>query len=208
MRLSFHLLNLFLLLQTSSAMANEEWQKEFDEEIIISVDGSQLEGDLEAPKEDYQNDQESILDILFGKAKDNNRADITSPIENGILAPGEFEVNVPNPDGYFAETAEIRLLDKTIGKLYILDINVGEKTQFNELIINVLSCWNPKVKTIIPNSRALISIQDSSSITQERMFYGWIFADSHNANILEHPKFDVTLGICKSKLIMAEPSSE
>lgn len=95
----------------------------------------------EAPKEE----DKSIFDILFGsKSKDDSAAN--SELEyhiDGTLSPGEVEVNITNSEGDFANTAQLNLIDKTIGKLYKINVPVSNRYQLNEIVINVLSCWNP-----------------------------------------------------------------
>ncbi len=145
---------------------------------------------------EYQEKQKSILDILFGEA-DSRDADGTIPTAD-TLAPGEVEINESNKDGDFNNTAQIRLIDKTLGKLYRFDIPVGKSKQFNEIIVRILSCWNPSGKTLLPESRALVEIHEVNNEKPKRIFHGWMFASAPSTSLLEHPNFDVTLGSCKN----------
>jgi hypothetical protein len=147
-------------------------------------------------QEEYQEKQKSILDILFGKASEGE-VDDTIPTADS-LAPGEVEINESNKDGDFSNTAQIKLIDKTLGKLYRFDIPVGKSKQFNEIVVRVLSCWTPNYKTLLPESRALLEIHEVNNEKPKRIFHGWMFSNAPSANMLEHPNFDVTLSDCKN----------
>ncbi len=190
------LISTFLI--TSSLAVAQEVE---DQEIIAEAPTPQNEetdSELQnlSIQNEYQEKQKSILDILFGQADKNDSTDEILSADS--LAPGEVEVNESNKDGDFTNTAQIKLIDKTLGKLYKFDIPVGKSKQLNEIVVRVLSCWNPHYKTLTPESKALIEIHEVNNEKPQRIFHGWMFSNAPSTSMLEHPNFDVTLGSCKN----------
>ncbi len=177
----------------STSVAAE--QEEFVQEVAPQTEEVDSELQNMSVQQEYQEKQKSVLDILFGKADEEVDDKIPSA---DSLSPGEVEVNEANKDGDFLNTAQIKLIDKTLGKLYRFDIPVGKSKQFNEIVVRVLSCWSPSYKTLLPESRALLEIHEVNNEKSKRVFHGWMFANAPSTNILEHPNFDVTVADCKS----------
>lgn len=179
------------------------WSYAVEEEVVAESAPivSAEEGDSELQnmniQEEYQEKQRSILDILFGKANDGE-VEETKILSADELAPGEVEINESNKDGDFANTAQVKLIDKTLGKLYKFDIAVGKSKQFNEVVVRVLSCWTPYYKTLLSDSRALVEVHEVNNEKPKRIFHGWMFSSAPSTNLLEHSKFDITLGECKN----------
>ncbi len=191
-----NLLIFVFLLASSLAIAQEVEDSGVVEAPTAQNEESDSELQNMSIQNEYQEKQRSILDILFGQAdKSESEGDIPSA---DSLAPGEVEVNESNKDGDFTNTAQIKLIDKTLGKLYKFDIPVGKSKQFNEIVVRILSCWNPNYKTLTPESKALIEIHEVNNEKPHRVFHGWMFSNAPGTSMLEHPDFDVTLGSCKN----------
>jgi len=94
------------------------------------------------------------------------------------------------------DVAIIRVIDKTLGKLYSLDINVGSKKTVNEIVVKVNSCIQSNQKLIIPEGRALIEVFEIRNRVVGRIFNGWVYMQSASVSQLTHPKYDITLAGC------------
>lgn len=120
---------------------------------------------------------------------------------------GEPEIRIQEQEarGNLVNTAVIRLIDKTLGKLYTLEIPVGTKKTVNEMTVKVNKCWKPEAKTIVPEGRALIEVFETRGKAAERLFNGWIYAQSPSASQLSHHKYDITLGSCTQASVAPPP---
>ncbi|MFI4983614.1 MAG: DUF2155 domain-containing protein [Rickettsiales bacterium] len=194
-----------LLLVSSGAYAENAVvispDEKIDEELLEPGvgEGTQSteakEGDEDAipVEEPYQKEQKSIFDILFGGEAKKEQLDPEDVPENDTQ---KFE-EMPK-DGDFRSVAKIRVLDKTLGKVYNYSIKVGNHIQFNELVVRALSCWSPNYPTLLPEAKGLVEIYDATLPTKKRLFYGWMFSGSSSAATFEHPKFDVQVAACEN----------
>ncbi|MDF3047387.1 MAG: hypothetical protein K0R73_505 [Candidatus Midichloriaceae bacterium] len=109
-----------------------------------------------------------------------------------------LEIMVQEQDKAIAtkDAAMVRVIDKTLGKLYLLDIGIGSKKTVNEIIIKVNSCLQSNQKLVIPEGRALVEIFEVRSRVIERIFNGWLYMQSASVSQLSHPKYDITLAGC------------
>lgn len=166
------------------------WAEEVIEEAL---DETELVVEHQHEDDPYQKEQKSIFDILFGSDEDKK----VEPHQNSEHVDVPKYEEVPK-DGDFRSYAKIRVLDKTLGKVYNYKIKVGNHIQFNELVVRALSCWTPNYPTLIPEARGLVEVYDSSLPSKKRVFYGWMFSNSSSAASLEHPKFDVQVANCEN----------
>lgn len=137
-----------------------------------------------------------ILDRFF-KRDDKPTASTAEPIES------EVEIRIQEKDraDVSENVAIVRVIDKTLGKLYLIDLEVGAKKTINEITIKAGACFRPNQKLISPEGRALIEVYETRSRVIERIFNGWIYAQSASVSQLSHPKYDITLAGCKAAQI-------
>lgn len=174
----------------------------FAEDVVVDVTEEKIDENLvehQHVEETYQNEQKSIFDILFGGVDDKKNDPLQGVNQEEVQ---KFE-EMPK-DGDFRSYAKIRVLDKTLGKVYNYKIKVGNHIQFNELVVRALSCWSPNYPTLLPEAKSLIEIYDASLSAKKRLFYGWMFSNSSGAASFEHPKFDVQIAACESVAPVAE----
>jgi len=113
--------------------------------------------------------------------------------------------------GEFFNIAVIKVIDRNIGKLYLLEIPINRSLDFEDLNIKILSCWQPSAQVIIPESRAFLDVQSSNVLKQRKfvankVFYGWILASHPASSYIHHPKFDISLLECKNQVKSTEPN--
>lgn len=182
---------MFVLLISSVALAEEEGE---DNEYM---DTSGIDGDSKAGGSGFFNS-------IFNSVSDGSDASAEPNVE-----PAEIRTQEPEGAGSYMSTANIRLIDKTLGKLYKLEIPVGAKKNVNEVFVKVNKCWKPDAKTIVPEGRALIDVLEVRGKVQEKIFSGWIYAQSPSTSQLSHHKYDVTLASCSNaSKAQAEPAQE
>lgn len=179
---------MFVLLISSVALAEEEGE---DNEYM---DTTGIDGDSKAGGSGFFNS-------IFNSVTDSG--DTTA---EPVAEQSEIRTQEPEGAGSYMSTANIRLIDKTLGKLYKLEIPVGAKKNVNEMYIKVNKCWKPEAKTIVPEGRALIDVSEVRGKVQEKIFSGWIYAQSPSSSQLSHHKYDVTLASC-SNASKAQPEA-
>lgn len=168
-------LMLFALLIAPLAMAEEGEE---------TIDTSGLEAQAER----------SIFDMFLGgkKASDDEQADLNID-EESITVQDNGAGLVP------AAVATIRVIDKTLGKLYTIDVEVGARKNLNELTLKVSSCLAVREPQITPVARAQVEIYENHNRVYERIYNGWMLSHSPSVSQLTHPKYDVSLADCKFK---------
>lgn len=97
--------------------------------------------------------------------------------------------------------AVLQGLDKTTARVTTFEAPVGRSVRFGTLVITARAC-NKEPPEEPPNTTAFLQIDDTrsagSSASAERVFSGWMFAQSPSLSALEHPVYDVTLLDCKT----------
>ena len=207
------LLCMLALIIPFSSFAEDELvtppNEQIDEDIAItqpeetSEPHEKTEGEVFEPEsiEPYQTEQKSIFDILFGGEDKKNR------FQDGNEGDVQKFEEMPK-DGDFRSFAKMRILDKTLGKVYHYNIKIGNHIQFNELVVRVLACWSPNYPTLLPEAKGLIEIYDAALPTKTRLFYGWMFSNSSSAASFEHPKFDVQVAACVNSAPAVKEAAE
>jgi hypothetical protein len=97
--------------------------------------------------------------------------------------------------------AVLQGLDKTTARVTTFEAPVGRSVRFGTLVITARAC-NKQPPEEAPNTTAFLQIDDTrstgSSASAERVFSGWMFAESPSLSALEHAVYDVTLLDCKT----------
>jgi len=133
----------------------------------------------------------------------------------GMVSPAEA-ATISNPIAAFSG------LDKITGRITNFDVYMDETVQFGALQITPRVCYTRPPTETQRTSVFLEVDQVSLKGGSERIFTGWMFADSPALNAIDHPVYDIWLVDCKqssdippppnaaasSSEAPAEPSSE
>lgn len=102
------------------------------------------------------------------------------------------------------QAIEMRALNKITARTSLVQVNIGEMIQFDQLQLQVRTCWSapPDQK---PEHAALLHITQMDPDTgPEVVFHGWMFASSPALNALEHAVYDITVMRCLPSRVKAE----
>ena len=99
---------------------------------------------------------------------------------------------VKNPIAVFAA------LDKVTGRISHLEVPIDQIVEFGALKVTPRVC-NSRPPTEAPKTTGFVEV-DEVKLTGEvqRIFTGWMFAESPGLHAVEHPVFDVWLTSCKT----------
>lgn len=98
---------------------------------------------------------------------------------------------IENPITVFAA------LDKVTARISPLEIRIGESVRFGALIVTPRVCYS-RPPTEPPLTSAFVEVDEIKlSGEKQRIFTGWMFAQSPGLHAVEHPVFDVWLTNCK-----------
>src|SRR6476661_1693729 len=99
---------------------------------------------------------------------------------------------VKNPIAVFAA------LDKVTGRISHLEIPIGKTVEFGALKVTPRVC-NTRPPTEAPHTSSFVEVDEVKLNGEiQRIFTGWMFAESPGLNAVEHPVFDVWLTSCKT----------
>src|SRR5512145_3566745 len=99
---------------------------------------------------------------------------------------------IKNPIAVFAA------LDKVTGRISHLEIPINQTVQFGALKVTPRVC-NTRPPTEPPHTSSFVEVDEIKLNGEvERIFTGWMFADSPGLHAVEHPVFDVWLTNCKT----------
>jgi hypothetical protein len=108
----------------------------------------------------------------------------------GMVAPAEA-ATISNPIASFSG------LDKITGRITNFDVDMDETVQFGALQITPRVCYTRPPTETQRTSVFLEVDQVSLKGGSERIFTGWMFADSPALNAIDHPVYDIWLVDCK-----------
>lgn len=98
---------------------------------------------------------------------------------------------IENPIAVFAA------LDKVTARISPLEIRIGDTVLFGALKITPRVCYT-RPSTEPPLTSVFVEVDEIKlSGEQQRIFTGWMFAQSPGLHAVEHPVFDVWLTNCK-----------
>ena len=110
-----------------------------------------------------------------------------------LTTPGLAQADiVKNPIAVFAA------LDKVTGRISHLEIPINKTVEFGALKVTPRVC-DTRPPTEAPHTSSFVEV-DEVKLTGEvqRIFTGWMFAESPGLHAVEHPVFDVWLTNCKT----------
>ncbi len=109
-----------------------------------------------------------------------------------VFSPPVQAQKIENPITVFAA------LDKVTARISKLEINIGETLQFGALTVTPRVCYS-RPATEPPLTSAFVEVDEIKlSGEKQRIFTGWMFAQSPGLHAVEHPVFDVWLTNCKT----------
>lgn len=119
------------------------------------------------------------------------------------LIIGALAVFLPS-DGVSAQsvrientTAVFSALDKVTARISQIEIPLNTTVKFGSLNVTPRVCYS-RPATERPKTTSFVEIQEIQLDGKEqRIFSGWMFAESPALNAVEHPVFDVWLSDCK-----------
>jgi hypothetical protein len=98
--------------------------------------------------------------------------------------------------------AVLQGLDKTTARVTTVEAPLDRSVKFGTLVITARACVK-KPPEEPPSTAAFLQIDEARSQSQgaamERLFSGWMFAQSPALSALEHPVYDVTVLDCKTE---------
>ena len=111
------------------------------------------------------------------------------PLLGGAKAEAE---QIPNPTAVFSG------LDKITGRIVEFDVAINETVQFGALQVTPKVCYT-RSATETPKTTAFVEVDEIRlDRSLNRIFSGWMFADSPGLNAVEHAVYDVWLVNCKA----------
>ncbi len=91
-------------------------------------------------------------------------------------------------------------LDKVTARISRLEVKLGETTSFGALKVTPRACYS-RAPTEPPKTSSFVEITEKLLDGQEqRIFSGWMFAESPGLNAVEHPVFDMWLTECSGPI--------
>jgi len=119
-----------------------------------------------------------------------------------VLGSPVLAERIENPIAVFAG------LDKITGVTTNFEIRVGEEAKFGGLIVRPLVCTTRPV-TEEPKTSSFVQVDAvNADGNRDRIFSGWMFAESPGLNAVEHPIFDVWLTGCRDPNAPPPPVEE
>ena len=90
-------------------------------------------------------------------------------------------------------------LDKITGRITNFDVYIDETVQFGALQLTPRACYTRPPTETQRTSVFLEVDQVSLKGGTQRVFTGWMFADSPALNAIDHPVYDIWLVDCKQQ---------
>lgn len=87
-------------------------------------------------------------------------------------------------------------LDKVTARISKLEVEIGKTAKFGALRVTPRACYS-RSPTEPPKTTSFVEIQEQLlNGKEQRVFNGWMFAQSPGLNALEHPVYDLWLTDC------------
>jgi hypothetical protein len=90
-------------------------------------------------------------------------------------------------------------LDKITGRITSFDVYIDETVQYGALQLTPRACYTRPATETQRTSVFLEVDQVSLKGGTQRVFTGWMFADSPALNAIDHPVYDIWLVDCKQQ---------
>ncbi len=100
---------------------------------------------------------------------------------------------IENPVAVFAA------LDKVTARIQRLELGLGETKEFGSLLVTPRVCYS-RPPTEPPKTSAFVEVDELKlDGSKQRIFTGWMFAESPGLHAVEHPVIDIWLTGCDGK---------
>ncbi len=110
--------------------------------------------------------------------------------------------HISNPVAVFAG------LDKITGRIIDFDVYINETVQFGALQVTPRVCYT-RPPTEEPRTDAFVEVDEITLARKiQRIFTGWMFADSPGLHAVDNAVYDVWLTDCKMKSEVPPPSAK
>ena len=104
--------------------------------------------------------------------------------------------------------AQFSGLDKITGRITQFDVYIDETVQFGALQITPRACYS-RPATEAQRTSVFIEVdQVSMAGSIDRIFTGWMFADSPALNAIDHAVYDIWLLECKTSSDVPPPDAQ
>ena len=118
-----------------------------------------------------------------------------------LLAGSALAQPIGNPVAQFSG------LDKITGRITTFDVYIDETVQFGALQITPRACYT-RPPTETQRTSVFVEVdQVSLNGKIDRIFTGWMFADSPALNAIDHAVYDIWLLDCKQSTEIPPPSA-
>lgn len=98
------------------------------------------------------------------------------------------------------EVAQFAALDKVTARISKLEVPLNQTVEFGSLKLTPRTCY-ARPATEQPKTTSFVEVDEKAlDGSQNRIFTGWMFAESPGLNAVEHPVFDIWLTGCKQPL--------
>ncbi len=120
----------------------------------------------------------------------------------GAMSSAALADTIANPVAQFSG------LDKITGRITAFDVYINETVQFGALQITPRACYT-RPPTETQRTSVFVEVdQVSLRGTVERVFTGWMFADSPALNAIDHAVYDIWLIDCKQSSDVPPPEGQ
>ncbi len=103
--------------------------------------------------------------------------------------------------------AEFSGIDKITGRITTFDVYIDETVQFGALQVTPRVCYS-RPKEEEPKTDSFVEVDEITLDRKiQRIFTGWMFAESPGLNAVEHAVYDVWLKACKQKSDVPPPET-
>tara|TARA_Y100000590_G_C14948089_1_gene723866 strand:- start:33 stop:422 length:390 start_codon:yes stop_codon:yes gene_type:complete len=108
-----------------------------------------------------------------------------------------LSTNINSQDLNQEQFVQIKILDKISSKTSNLEIKIGEKKKFKNLLIKILKCKNSEFDDN-PETTAYLQVKDTSDQSNDEVFIfnDWTFSSSPSLRPFDHPVYDIWLIKC------------
>jgi hypothetical protein len=133
--------------------------------------------------------------------------ELVPPAQEGI-EPATPEPTAPaKPQRIKNPVAEFAGLDKITGRIISFDVYIDETVQFGALQVTPRICYS-RPKEEEPKTDSFVEVDEITLDRKiQRIFTGWMFAESPGLNAVEHAVYDVWLKGCKQKSDVPPPET-
>ena len=95
------------------------------------------------------------------------------------------------------KVAVFSALDKVTARISKIEVPLNETVKFGSLKVTPRVCYS-RPATERPKTTSFVEVKEVQlDGTEQKLFSGWMFAESPALNAVEHPVFDVWLSDCK-----------